>query len=94
MIISFTEEEYQSLKSKDKKLSSYIDTVGPLVREGIEDPYLALLDNIIAQQVSLKAAISISKRFFQRFPEGHPQMILDASIESLRECGLSSSIAQ
>lgn len=94
MIISFTEEEYQSLKSKDKKLSSYIDTVGPLVREGIEDPYLALLDNIIAQQVSLKAAISISKRFFERFPEGHPQMILDASIESLRECGLSSSKAQ
>lgn len=94
MIISFTEEEYQSLKSKDKKLSSYIDTVGPLVREGIEDPYLALLDNIIAQQVSLKAAISISKRFFERFPEGNPQMIRETSIESLRECGLSSSKAQ
>jgi DNA-3-methyladenine glycosylase II len=94
MIISFSDEEYQSLKAKDKKLASYIDLVGPIVREGIEDPYLALLDNIIAQQVSLKAAISISKRFFEQFPNGAPQDILDASIEELRACGLSSSKAQ
>lgn len=94
MIISFTEEEYLGLKSKDKKLAQYIDEVGPLTREGISNPYVALLDNIIAQQVSFKAAQSISKRFFELFPEGNPEAILEASLDVFKSCGLSSSKAQ
>ena len=81
------------LSKKDKRLGAYIAKVGPLTREGIIDPYLALLDCIIAQQVSAKVATTMSKRFFAKYPLGNPEQIAHAPIEELRALGFSGSKA-
>lgn len=91
--LTVSQEAMDGLRERDERLGAYIDTVGPLSREGITDPYLAVLDCIIAQQVSTKAAISISNRFFERYPLGNPDKIVQASIDELRSCGLSNSKA-
>ncbi|HAO60961.1 MAG TPA: DNA-3-methyladenine glycosylase 2 family protein [Erysipelotrichaceae bacterium] len=91
--LTVSQEAMDGLKKRDERLGAYIDTVGPLSREGITDPYTALLDCIIAQQVSTKAATSISNRFFDTYPLGHPEKIAQASIDELRSCGLSNSKA-
>jgi DNA-3-methyladenine glycosylase II len=52
--------------------------------------YQELVESIISQQLSVKAAASITKRFIDHF--GHfptPKEIIAASIEDLRGCGLS-----
>jgi 3-methyladenine DNA glycosylase/8-oxoguanine DNA glycosylase len=81
------------LRRKDKRLGAYIDSVGPLTREGIVDPYEALLDCIIAQQVSSKVAITMSKRFFAKYPLGDPEKVAHDPIEEIRALGFSGSKA-
>ncbi len=83
----------QELIQKDPILGSFIIKAGPLSRTGIVDPYLATLDCIISQQVSTKAAISISAKFFDKYPQGNPQGLLDASLDDIRLCGMSYSKA-
>lgn len=89
--MTVSDKVMNELIQKDPILGSFILKTGPLSRTGIEDPYLATLDCIISQQVSAKAAISISNRFFEKFPQGNPQMIIDASLDEIRLCGLSNS---
>ena len=91
--LTVSTEAMEILSQNDPILGAYIHSVGALSREGIVDPYIATLDAIIAQQVSAKAATSISERFFTAFPEGDPKKVLDASLEELKACGLSSSKA-
>ncbi len=89
--IEVTEEAILSLSSKDPILAHYIQKEGILRRDNFEDPYGSTLNCIIAQQVSTKAAQSIAKKFFTRFPQGDPKSILDASEEEMRSLGLSRS---
>lgn len=54
------------------------------------DYYRELVESIISQQLSVKAAATITRRFidcFEHFPE--PQEILDRDFEELRSVGLS-----
>lgn len=92
--MTVSQEAMTNLSLKDPRLGAYIAQVGALSRTGIEDPYIATLDAIIAQQVSAKAAQSISDRFFEAFPHGDAQTLLDAPIDAIRACGLSGSKAQ
>lgn len=58
------------------------------------DYYRELVESIISQQLSVKAAATITKRFvdsFDHFPE--PQEILDRDFEELRSVGLSGQKA-
>ncbi len=89
--IEVTEAAMLSLSSKDPILGAYIQKVGPLRRDTLEDPYVSTLDCIIAQQVSGKAAQSIGSKVFARFPQGDPKGILEASEEEMRALGLSRS---
>jgi len=54
--------------------------------------YQALVESIISQQLSVKAAATIQKRFLELFPGEDfptPGMILEKDIEELRSVGLS-----
>ena len=89
--ITVSQQAIDHLSAQDKILGAYIQKVGPLSRESMDDPYQSTIDCIIAQQVSGKAAQSIGKKVFDRFPNGDPQAILDASEEDMRALGLSRS---
>lgn len=56
-----------------------------------EDVYFALLESIVSQQISVKAADSIFKRFCELFDNNYPkaEFLLDLDIETLRTAGLS-----
>ena len=87
--ITVAEEAMAGLSKKDVRLASYIKATGPISREGINDPFIAILDCIIAQQVSTKAAQSISNRFFSRFSTCDAAEIVAADVTELRSLGLS-----
>jgi 3-methyladenine DNA glycosylase/8-oxoguanine DNA glycosylase len=89
--LEVTPEAIHALSAKDKILGAYIQKVGPLNRDTLEDPYQSAIDCIIAQQVSGKAAQSIGNKVFARFPNGDPKAILEASEEEMRALGLSRS---
>lgn len=56
-----------------------------------DDVYLALLESIVSQQISVKAADAIFARFRLLFADGypHPDALLLKSTEELRSAGLS-----
>jgi DNA-3-methyladenine glycosylase II len=76
---------------KDKKLAKVIDTIPPLKFVTQNDPYLALLESIASQQLSVKAADTIFKRFCDGFPDGYPapKLLYKKTDEWLRSLGLS-----
>ncbi|WP_020599070.1 DNA-3-methyladenine glycosylase family protein [Spirosoma panaciterrae] len=57
-----------------------------------DDVYLALLESIVSQQISVKAADAIFARFRALFPDKYPQAdaLLQKTTEELRTAGLSA----
>jgi len=84
------------LSEKDSVLAPVITRAGLAEFEPHSDYYGALVSSIIGQQLSVKAASSIKKRFRDLFdgkmPE--PKTIIDTSIEELRSAGLSGAKAK
>jgi 3-methyladenine DNA glycosylase/8-oxoguanine DNA glycosylase len=82
------------LMSRDPVLGAIIRANGPcgLAEVQRDDPFHALVEAIVSQQLSSKAAATIFDRFVALFPgRGFPapDAILGASLESLRGAGLS-----
>ncbi|HXG74459.1 MAG TPA: DNA-3-methyladenine glycosylase [Candidatus Nitrosotenuis sp.] len=75
---------------KDPKLARIIDLVGTYRLRTVRDPYESLVEAIITQQLSGKAADSISKRFreiYGGFPK--PNQVIKTPHTKLRKAGLS-----
>jgi DNA-3-methyladenine glycosylase II len=89
------EEAVAHLQSHDAVLRSVIDRVGPCQLQPHSDYYRELVESIISQQLSVKAAATITGRFKQlgvgEFPT--PQEILALETERLRAVGLSGAKA-
>ena len=76
---------------KDRRLAKIIDQVGKYNISQTKNPYESLVEAIITQQLSGKAADSISKRFraiYRRFPK--PADVLKTPDSKLRKAGLSA----
>ena len=65
-IFPYTREELEALKKRDSKLSAVIDRYGFIEREINRDIFSALIDSIVSQQISGKAADTVVNRFSQR----------------------------
>lgn len=75
---------------KDRRLAKVIDRVGEYNISLTKNPYESLVEAIITQQLSGKAADSISKKFrkiYGRFPK--PAAVLKTPDAKLRKAGLS-----
>lgn len=75
---------------KDRKLAKVIDLVGEFNLSLTKNPYESLVEAIITQQLSAKAADSISTRFraiYGKFPK--PADVVRTSDAKLRKAGLS-----
>jgi DNA-3-methyladenine glycosylase II len=77
--------------SKDKQLKKVIQQVGPIKMSKGNDLYFALMRSIVSQQLSVKAAETIFKRFLALFKEGYPHAkeVLKMKDDKLRAAGLS-----
>ncbi len=78
--------------SQDPQLKTLIDSISMEIEDGIRpNIYLVLLDSIVSQQLSVKAATTIFNRFCDLFPDRYPepQLILEMDAEAMRAVGLS-----
>jgi DNA-3-methyladenine glycosylase II len=98
MIISeqVAKKAAQYLSKSDPKLTPIIAQYGICPIRPHNEYYRSLVGEIIGQQLSVKAAASIRKRFEllfgDSFPE--PEAILQKTIEELRSVGLSNAKAK
>lgn len=84
-------EAAEHLSKHDAKLAPIIAAVGPCTIRPHKNYYQELVDSIISQQLSVKAAAAIEKRFQDlfggEFPS--PEQILTKDVEELRAIGFS-----
>ncbi len=76
---------------QDPELKKAINKVGVIPSAPSEDIYFYLLRSIVSQQLSVKAAATIFKRFLNLFKDQYPnpQTLVELNDESLREVGVS-----
>lgn len=84
-------EAAEYLGANDPILQPVIQRAGPATFRPHKDYYWELVDSIISQQLSVKAARSIERRFQELFGTEvpSPQQILQKDVEELRSVGLS-----
>jgi len=77
--------------SNDERLRPLVAAIQPAASQSAGDLYAELVESIIYQQLSIKAAATIHKRFLGLFPEGYPnpEALVKLDTESLRGVGLS-----
>jgi DNA-3-methyladenine glycosylase II len=89
-------EDYIKILQKDRIMKKIIQNVGPCTIRKIPNPFEALIDGIITQQISDSAGQAIALRFRQffngKFPT--PQMILEYNEIELKSVGLSRMKSQ
>ena len=95
-------EEDSTFSRSIEKSITYLKSVDPILEQVIintkrpsfsphTDYYWALVDSIISQQLSVKSAAAIEKRFRQLFNEEvpEPKHILEKTVDELKSVGLS-----
>ena len=88
-IFHYTQAELETLKKKDKKLAAAIEKIGIIERPVNPDVFAALIDSIVAQQISAKAARTVSGRLEEFCGKITPERIHAADIEEIQKCGMS-----
>jgi DNA-3-methyladenine glycosylase II len=84
------------LRGIDPVMRATIELVGPCTLQPDPDVFGALVDAIISQQISVKAADAIMARVRAALPEGQvtPENLASLDFERLRSLGLSTSKAR
>jgi len=78
------------LQENDPVLRTIIEDIGKCAISKRKDYYIALVNSIIAQQISVKAAQSIRKKFLDLIGGNlKPEKVCTYTIEELRTAGLS-----
>lgn len=90
MNFHYDEEAIRYLKAKDPILADIIDRIGPIERPIEADLFSALINNIVGQQISMKAQETVWKRMIAAFGAVTPENLCRVSIEEIQQCGLST----
>lgn len=88
-IFKYGETEINYLKKKDKKLSEAIDRIGKIERRVIPDLFAALINSIIGQQISSKAAETVWNRLINLVGEIKTETIIQTDINDIQKCGMT-----
>lgn len=81
--------EIDYLTQQDPALGQAIERIGMLERPVIPDPFAALVHSVVAQQISGKAAATVSRRLVERLGAITPATVGAAPLEDIQRCGLS-----
>lgn len=88
------EEGFAYLARKDKRMAAAIAEIGGMHRSGGDDLFTALVQSIIGQQISLRAADTVWRRLVEALGAVNPRTLSAASAEQLRACGMSQRKAE
>jgi DNA-3-methyladenine glycosylase II len=86
---SYGETEINHLKRRDKKMAAAIDRLGMLARPLSPDLFAALIRNIVDQQISVKAALTVNARLVALLGTVTPMTVAAASAEAIQGCGMT-----
>ena len=81
--------ENEHLRKGDRKLGQAIERIGMIERRVIPDLFAALVNSVIAQQISAKAADTVWNGLLDRCGGITPLTISAIDAEQIRQCGLS-----
>ena len=84
----YGETELSHLRKKDKKLGVAIDHIGMIQREVNPDVFSALVESIIGQQISNKAALTVSGRLTD-LSGLNADRLHALTAEEIQSCGMS-----
>lgn len=90
MHFQYGETEINTLKKRDKRLAALIERMGNIKRPLTLDLFTALVKNIIEQQISVSAAITVNQRLL-KLCEGvyTPERIAKLSEQEIQQCGMT-----
>lgn len=88
-IFEYGEDALKHLKARDKRLGIAIERIGRVEREVIPGLFEALVNSVVGQQVSMKAAETVWARIQERFAPLTPEHLLQLTPEELRSVGIS-----
>ena len=88
-IFQYGEKEIAYLKRVDSALGEIIDQIGHIEREVVSDLFASLIRAMVAQQISAKAAETVSLRMVTQFKEITPKTIDSATEEEIQQLGMS-----
>lgn len=84
-----SEDAINYLTKKDKRLGALISELGLIKREVNHNLFESIIDSIISQQISTKAALTVSNRFFSLVRPLTPENILSIDPLLIQKCGMS-----
>lgn len=82
-------KEIEALKRQDLILGQAIDRIGWIQREIFPEPFPALIQSIVSQQISTKAAITVWNKFCNLIGPVNAQNIMNCPDEDIQKCGMS-----
>ena len=94
MNFRYGKKEMEYLKSRDRRLGEVIDQIGRISWTVEPDLFSAIVQNIVSQQISGKAAESILARVGELLGEITPKAVAKTDIQSFRTCGVSQRKAE
>lgn len=81
--------EIAHLSRRDKRLGAAIARLGMIERPTTPDLFTALIKNIVEQQISVKAAVTVYARLLALCGEMTPQQIVALNVETIQQCGMT-----
>ena len=88
-IFQYGETEVAYLKQADPILGEIITQIGHIEREVNSDLFISLINSIVAQQISSKAADTVWLRMTQKLKTISPETINASKVEDIQQCGMS-----
>lgn len=88
-IIIYGETELNHLKAVDEKLKEIINSFGMLKRKTNTNLFDALIKSIISQQISTKAATTVTNRLIALVSNLTPENLLNLDDKDIQACGIS-----
>jgi DNA-3-methyladenine glycosylase II len=87
-VFDYGDKEIMYLGKKDKQLSRIISVLGKIERQVTPNLFEALVESIIGQQISSKAAATVNQRLRDKFNgEISPEKVAAANHFHIQECG-------
>ena len=94
MNFRYGDKEIEYLKLRDRRLGEVIDRIGQIRWTVEPDLFSAIVQNIVAQQISGKAAESILARVGGLLGEITPKAVAKTDVQAFRTCGVSQRKAE
>ena len=89
MNFKYGKKEMEYLKARDRRLGAVVDQIGRIRWTVEPDLFSAIVQNIVSQQISGKAAESILARVETALGGITPKSVAKTDVQTFRSCGVS-----